>query len=230
MKSIEELKAEQAKQLANLEREHAIADAMPTPPHTVHAFSTPWVIYKVKGLRAAVDLFAQFPAVVPCWTALDGCRYLQPLADMKPNAADRIDGGPYAVVLEVETVLEGPGGPGAKLFWWSTAPGFLVCVRVEIEGPGYIGAYWAMASDYREDRSPRGRVVRSRQWKGNTVLRAAADRVFAWATGDSLTRARHSYVWQADHEETADTGADMSHALAMLQNLADELEPVESGK
>jgi len=218
--------ARQARELEALEREHAtetaIAAAMPKPPARVHAFPVPWAIYKAPTLGEALALFRETPAVVPAWAWRDGCAGVEPLEAMKPGRDNHITAGPLALVLDVETVVGEL--PRVTLYWWTRAPGFLARARVDIENPGRFGSPWPplarLAAGYTETRSPGGRVVRDRAWRPNLEAHVVADWGLSWATGDRVNRARHAYGWQADHDETAETGAAWAHACEMVGILA----------
>jgi len=225
MKTIEQLKAEQEKQLAELEYRLAIAKQCPVTPDRVIKVSTgeaAWVTYKVKGIRGALEILRQFDPVVPFSEARDGCLYLQPEELMKEGLKEKAEGF-YAVRLDVD---QGEGfGPSAKLSFYARIPeahggGVLVRVQCDIEGPGYIGMYHGLGAQLDIIRDHGGRII-DHKWSRNPDAGAIADKVIKWGSG-SDTSARFSYLFCADQAEDW-PGKDQSHAMGQLVNLADIL-------
>lgn len=224
MKTLQDLEAEQTAARAKLEAEHEIAAALPLVPDfvlTAKGRRAPYVTFRNRTLTQALEIIGAFQ-IVPMWKYRDSCLSICPEGEEPKTATE--DGGPFAIALDVDT---GNGyGPSAKLFFYSELPdGRRVRVNVDIDGPGYIGAFQAFAAS----RSPiyggrYGKEIVGYRMAANQALSGMADSVVSWASGDNGKSGRHSYLLQADQAETL-PAAEMSHALAMLVNLRDEFQP-----
>lgn len=196
MKTIEQLKAQQAAELAALEREIAVAAQCPIPPASVRETHTdcPWVIYKAPSLVQALDIMTALP-IVPIW------QYRGTFTQFMPEecAGDKdgdIVGGPYAVGMRVS---QGRGyGPCPRLqFFWRLECG-LVQVTVDLEPENGPGHFWQFGAAPIM-RGPRGHEEVA-EYKANNKLYASADNYVKWVTGSSDSAA-FSYHWIADTQE-----------------------------
>lgn len=225
MKTIDQLKAEQSAQLAKLEYELNVANAMPLTPDRVMqtALGEPWVTYKVKGIRPVIDLMRAF-VVVPMVMLKDGCTYIKPLEQIKPEKHEKTT-GTYAVSL---TVNQGSGfGPDVKLYFFARVEAIgLIRVCINVDGPDYIGMYKALAADVSEQRDRNNRIT-ARSYSANTRLYSLCDNLINWSSGDSgpiKTSANIQYFFCADVDGDS-PGAEQSHTIGQLTNLCDMVEP-----
>lgn len=223
MKTIEQLQAEQAKALAALKAEHELAALMPAPPtyvSTSRLTGSPWVSYKVEGLRGALELFKLF-TVVPFAEYRDGCLSLKPGELLKPEARDKF-ASQWAYSIDVSTNFESHCGAGTtlKIKFFARVPGVDVPVHVtaDVTGPGYIGSFNALGA--------------SCQWKANKVVRGSkapnralcgVGRLIAWGTG-SEEWANYSYLVSAEYADIDQSFEDLREAMLNLQNLSDEFD------
>jgi hypothetical protein len=225
MKSLEDLKAQHAREIEALHQKHDIAAALPVPPHqiTMQSGRVNWVNYKVQTLSQAVDIFRAFD-VIPADVWKSGCTLITPESLMgdreRATYGEHHDSGPWACWVDVR---HGEGfGPDAQLVFYaqvSTGP-----VRVGVSfGTGYIGMCHALAAVPKETRAAWTDRLLTRIFNTNPEASGASDKVIAWASGDYgpiKKSAHHSYLFCADTSDTA-PGVKMSHALAQLAILAD---------
>lgn len=218
MKSIQELQAKQAKELAELEAAHKIAAELPVKPSSVQAWATtgePWVNFKVQGIRGAIELIRQF-LIVPFAEYRNGTLSLKPLEQLPPEFAANNSAG-YAFDLNVSESV-GSFGPRAKLSFFARLPvAGLVRVNLDIEGPNYIGTFYALKPDYQ---TWQGRLKKSSPVRPNPELNGASDKVIKWA-GGSADHIVYSYLFVADQVDIDQPGSELTHAVDQLQNLSD---------
>lgn len=225
MKTIEQLKQEQQKQLAKLEFELNVAAAMPVTPDRVMqtGLGEPWVTYKVQGIRPVIELMKKF-TVVSMSVLKDGCTSVKPLEQMKPEKRDNATGD-YACALTVNQMAGSQ--PQAKIhFFARVEPIGLVRVIADITGPDYIGAYRELSAVVSEQRDRNNRLT-SRTYSANPRLYGLFDHLINWATGDTgplKTSANIEYFLCAETEGDRH-GFEQFHAIAQLTNLCDEVEP-----
>lgn len=229
MKSIEQLNAEHAAAMVKLADEHALAAIMPAVPDTVllrKGRHPSWAIYRKRTLSQAIELAALFHCV-PLYQHKGTFTELTPDGCGDPKA--NIVAGPFACVLDVN---QGGGfGPSVQIYFYAgiddpaVAPQKrLVRVVIDIEGPGYIGGFPALAATRRPIMGgPRGNMVIGHEFSANNALNGYADSYVRWGTGDNTT-ARFSYLFCAD-DESALSFTEQTHALGQLRNLRDEFQP-----
>lgn len=221
MKTVEQLKAEQAAQLAALEAQHAIASKLPGTPWYVtesRATGCPGASYKVKGLRGALELFRQFETVVPFAKVREGCLYLRPV-ECLPEKVRENAVGEFAVKLDVTQGFRGQFGPTVKMHFWARVENLgVIEITADIEGPGYIGAFHSLGCSYRM----RGEQVERGSVRPNAALYGACQDTIRWAGSDDS--AHYTYLIGADYQGEDNEIATLGHAPAILQNLADELD------
>lgn len=221
MKTLEQLKAEQEKAMRELTREHEIARAMPFPPVRVTSVTAraPWVSYEVETLREACEMFAQF-RVIPAnvWrgtftTVAPDCARSEKDRERAPEPAS----GPYACAIRVSHG-DNYGTTSELQFYAETGAG---PVNVHIRfGKGYARGH-ALAPCVTETCHARTGRIESRHFSPSLEARAIADNFISWGTGESgpvKTSADHTFLLSADLDET---GATHSHAVGMLEILAD---------
>lgn len=226
MKTMDQLKMEQAQALAALERAHAIAAAAPIPPDMVTSETSraPWLTYKTKTLAEALAIAGAFPVVVPFESWRGTFTMLKPeeLLTARETAAYSANGGPYAFSIRVDHGEH--YGPRARLAFFARIDTGMVHTHVEF-GAGYIGACPQLRAIVKVTRG-RGDRIESKHFEANAEARAVADKVISWATGETGP-IRHSaefeYLFCADRNEPGPADAIGSHALAALRTLADRL-------
>jgi hypothetical protein len=226
MKSLDELKAQHAREIEALHQKHAIAAALPVPSDriTMQSGRTHWVNYKVQTLTEALDIFRAFN-VVPADVWKAGCTVITPECVMgdreRATYAHHHDSGPWACWIDVQ---HGEGfGPNAELVFYAQLSTGVARIGVSF-GTGYIGMCPALSAVPQETRGY-GNQLQARTFKPNPEANGASDKFINWASGDYgpiKKSAHHSYLFCADTSDTA-PGAEMSHALAQLAILADRV-------
>lgn len=225
MKSVEQLKAEQAKALANLEAQHAIANAMPVRPHYVdpsRLIGCPSASIKVKGFKGARDALAEF-TVVPFAEYRNGCLSLKPL-ELLPEKVREDECANWAVQISVEQ-MHGGYGPNLKMRFYARIPGMpapsLISVTLDVEGPDYIGAFRKVGAEYRLKRD--GITVDRDSIRPNARLNGHTDKVIRWASGGSDSF-YFSYLISADYADEDAAPDQLAHCFATLENIISEFE------
>jgi hypothetical protein len=223
MKSIEQMKAEQARELAKLEREHAVANALPIPPDSVLAMGkrAPWVGYKVASVREALAIFATYAerfGIVNMEHAKGTFTHVYPASER--DARERVEHlGDYCIGMRVH---EGEGFMSAEVFFYAAMPaehgGGLVKVRATL--PDNVHALRAHVDERRDARTDR---LTERKLTPNHALHGMADKSISYGTGDygPIKRgADITYLFVADDGEAC---TEHSHAQAQLVNVAENL-------
>lgn len=230
MKTLEQLKAEQDKQTAELIRQHETANACPIPPDSVMVMSTeraPWVSYKRETLTQALEVFKAF-TVIPCEHFRASSSVTMPREVMtKRETRDYVENeradssGPYAAWVEVTHYSHANSDAAELNFYAQTGAG---PVRVSVKfGAGYIGTCAGLRAVIQtSERDRRGTVI-AQKYGRNPIAGPLADKVIKWGSyeGAKEESAQFSYLFAADQFETM-PGADQSHALSMLAILADQ--------
>lgn len=222
LKTLDQLQAEQAKALADLQAQHTIAAALPegvTASHIMPSAATgsPWVSVKVRGIAGAAELLRKF-VVVPFAEYRNGCLKLSPL-ECLPAAEKETNAASWACHLDVSQSI-GSYAPSARLVFFARLPDVgLVRVNADVEGPDYIGGFSALSAEYRIHA---GRVVRG-SVRVNNKLRGHSDKYVKWA-GGSEEHASFSFLFGADQYDEDQPGDTLSHALATLRNMSDEFD------
>jgi hypothetical protein len=137
MKTITDLKAEQAAELAKLERETAIAASLPVPATHITSHGDCVSVKHAKKypdtytFAEAVAILAQYAAnIVTAEHWNDGCVSCRPVEINSCAKAERARmDGQHAVELELNA---GKGYSGHALSWWARIGGELLSVSVEI--------------------------------------------------------------------------------------------------
>ena len=232
MQTVEQLQAKQAAELAALQREHAIANALPLAPSSIVEVKglPPKATYKVQGVRGALELLQKFPVIVPFTQYRNGWLRLTPLELVPEHHQTSNTDGAYAAHLNTNYHAESHcnAGTDAKLKFFTRAEGVgIVQISADITGPDYIGGYHRL-NPTTNQKGARGRIV-ERTFSANPMLNGYFDRVQYWSTGDIGPIKAWANV---DYLLCADTDADsapekQSHAIGQLVNLADELEPLQ---
>lgn len=235
MQSIDDLKAKQARELAELEARHKFAALLPFAPSYIAlnaATGTHRVSFKVEGLGGALEALKAF-TVAPFTEYRDGNLHLKPVALCKGADPDK-HSDQWAVSLVVETdFLSHIGKPhtDAKMKFFARVPGVveangLVHVTLDIKGPDYIGGFDALAATCAFTGKGRGRHVAHNSKAPNLALNAYCDRVISYG-GMGEDRAHYEYLICTDYADQDCSGSkELSHLYGQLQNMADEFDKV----
>lgn len=239
MKTIEQLQAEQAKEIEALKAKHRIGkmfmDAgLPVPEYIGgKLYGAINVSYrKIGALSAAINLMARFPVLVPFAVLRKGFTSIMPESslagmpdgnqykrDVARNAAD------YAVMVRVGHIVDSPAPTSAKLEFFARIEGTLFNVSIEF-GQGYIGACPQLAPEYVVVRGYAHRVE-SASFKPNSMLYAVGDGFLSYGSGDmgpikKSDDSRYLFVSDNGGEESAPAEC-ATHAIAQLRNLAAQM-------
>jgi hypothetical protein len=224
MKTIEQLKKEQAEELERLQREHVIADALPLPPDHVLLCRNmaPWITYKVKTIREAGAVFQAFAdrnLVRNMEHATGTFTHLCPASDR--GSRDQVEHrGDYCAAIRVH---QGEGfGPDIELTFYAEISTGLCRIGVKLHE-----RVWKLGARPKETRDRYKRLV-ARRFYPNQILNGLSDARIKYASGDhgSLEKsAQYVYMWVADDGEECSL---FSHFLGQLENLAHEVDPKES--
>lgn len=227
MKTIEELKNHHAKEIANLERQLAIAEALPVAPHGVMLTGTgcPWVSYKRATFAQALEVFRAYAdrsQVRPMEIRRSGCTVVQPVATMAKQYANAdSDGCEYGAFIRVH---QGEGfGPDVDLIFYAEVEGAgYVRVCVDLEPERYSGSYWYRLSAKREEVRGYRDKLESVTYRPNAAMNGYADKLISWGTGDMgpiKKGADISYLFIFD----------VDHIAGQLQNISGEFDPKVKG-
>lgn len=232
MKSIEEMKAEQAAALVKLEKEHALAALCPVPPKSVQITSGTlghWVSYEAESLWDAIDLMDKFPVIAFRRFKKSFTRLVPEPLNIGRDAGEEV-GGPFVAKIDVS---QGEGfGPTVYLAFFFYAGGNTandICMaRVELrKGYHSTGGRYG-AAFVRDSHRGTGRRMGARdqyergEWRANNILASMADSYVKWGTGDDKS-AHFTYAIAADYA-AADYSAEWStHGRPMLENIANAM-------
>lgn len=244
MKTIEQLKAEHKKEISilqvKLQRAGAFENAgMPIPDYLADGktYGAIGVAYWNRGaplrsLSDAVELFKKFEAlkmVSPFAVLKNGCTMMHPEAHLPAEKARgyKRDIGryssDYAVKLSVRHDAE-HRNTSANLEFFAIVSGLLYSVCIDF-GTEYIGNCSKLAPVSEIQRDARTDRIVSSKFKPNTIAFSLADNYLSFAYGGDpagrATGADHRYLFVSD---TEGDGAECSHAIGQLENLAGMIE------
>ena len=230
MKTIDQLKTEQAVELAKLEAKHAIAASLPTGVEAWYidpksAYGIPHIGVKVKGLLGALNTLKKF-VVVPFAEHRNGCLYLKPLELFAEKTASDLIGN-YAFQLNVDQIVGTRHtvhiAANAKMYFYARIAGGLGFVSLDITGPGHIGAYDALGASYRMNGARgMGDSVLRNTIRPNNKLWSIADKTVPWGSG-STNAISYGYLFVADHYDVDQPGDELTNCVDVLANIAVEL-------
>ena len=225
MKTVEQLHAEHAEQLAELKREHAIGAGMPLPPVRVTVQGSkraPWVTYKVTTVAQATAVFRTFVdagQVVNMENAKGRYRYVCPAGERSSERAPVKVESDAAIALRV---CRGEGYESATFFFYADTPAGLVRVCVDFDFRAAPVRH--MLPKIRQEKDLRGKATR--QWfDANPALHGYAMQALSYASGDLgpvKKSGEHVYLFPAD--DGADCSA-FEELFSTLQNMADAFDP-----
>lgn len=227
MKTLDELKAEQAAALAKLELEHAIASLCPVPPHSVMKTATgdtAWISYKAPSLWAALDILAQFKPIAIHKFKGTYTR-LEPAAINARRTRDKGEdkGGPYVAIIE--TNGGDRFGPYASFDFFAFVGADICKIKVSIES-GYIGQAPAYGARFVKHTGGRSRVMGDRafiygSFNPNPTLSGMSQGYVSWGGSDDSWRM--TYLIGAD-DESDDGAAEWDiDAVYRLENIANAM-------
>lgn len=205
MKTIEQLKAEQAAAMAKLEREHATAQALPVVPDSVMDCGkrAPWASYKRGTLREALavfDAYATGSRIVNMEHAKGTFTHICPPSDRSSERNPVEHRGDYCALI---SVCQGDKfGPSVEvIFYAENAESNLVRVCVRLEPQGWPNGMHQWRAVAREERNARTGRVEKRHFEPNNVLHAHSDKFLAYSSGDVgpvKTSCEHRFMFVAD--------------------------------
>jgi uncharacterized protein YndB with AHSA1/START domain len=212
MQTIEQMKADQAKALAKLEREIAIANACPLPPKRVQdtALGAPWITYECTSLADALHIMSAFQ-IIPAWQYKGTFTRFQP-ESLANEKSGEVTSGPFAA--SIHTTQGREYGPDAQLRFFATVQDKPAHIHVGLNRFREGGSYGARAI-YASPNS-RHETGRIERWEPNVRLSAQSDKLTRWGTG-SKDSAIFEYHFQAD-----ETDGGSEHATAMLWGIVEQ--------
>lgn len=215
MKTIEQLNAEHAANLAKLEAEHNIAARALIQPDrcmVVKLSEKAWLTYKVESLWQAIAVMQKFEP-------LPFNEYKGTFTRFEPEPVNRegeCKSGPYIAQIRVH---HGEGfGPCVKMFFFVQLGEDICKVICDLQR-GYDSTFWQygahfVANDRGRKRQLNGKRYIAGDYIANRQLSAMMDKVTTWGTGCDKS-AEHSYSIMADNES-----GDWLDARLRLENLA----------
>lgn len=235
MQSIEELKAKQAQELADLEAKHKFTALLPFAPSYLAikaATGTPRASFKVKGLGGALEALKAF-TIVPFTEYRDGALHLKPVALCKGADPDKHSDQWGASFVAETDFLSHLGYPHTtvKLKFFARVPGVietngLVHITLDIQGPDYIGGFNALGASCTFAGKGRARHVVRGSKAPNAAVNSYFDRVISYG-GMAEDRAHYEYLICTDYADQDCSGdKELSHLYGQLQNMADEFDKV----
>lgn len=224
MKTIEQLKAEQAADLAKLEREHATATALAVvPDHVMDCGKrAPWVSYKRNTMREALavfDAYASTSRIVNMEYAKGTFTHVCPPSE-RTNERNPVEvRGDYCAFISVR---QGERfGPSVEVvFYAESTAGKMVRVCVKLEPQGWVHGMHQWRATARERRNARTGRVEERHFEPNTLLRAHSDKFISYASGDVgpiKTACDHRFLFVADNGEDCTEFSNMRAAFETIE-------------
>lgn len=229
MKTIEELNAEHAKKVAELQREIAIASSLPIPPDRVMLTGSrmvPWVTYNVDTVARALEIFRTYAnaGMVRNMEHAKGTYTTVGLAsEREKRYEDKTDFlRDVAIALEVS---QGKGFSSAGFFFSVEVSGRFLRIHASF---GYRSApiYRMLARKVTERNGFRNEITKQ-YFQPNDALNGYFDAYISYASGDMgpiKKTANMCYVIGADDGSECSEFADM---LLRLDAMADEFDPKE---
>jgi len=240
MMTPEQFAEKQAKERAAFELEQSRANifieaGLPVPDYisSGHLHGAVYVTYRndalnPHGIRGAIDIFKQFPVIVPCNVLRSSCTMIHPekhLPEKEQKQGYKRGGcqnGDYAAYVKVDHIRNSQ--TKASIEFFAIVGGKLFDVSVEF-GRDYIGNCGRLAPNPVETRGRGGRLE-SRTFNASPLMNGMFDTFISYASGDIgpiKESASHCYFLSAENGEENKPPSDCSHALGMLENLADAL-------
>lgn len=230
MKSINELKASHARELADLEAQHAVAKLLPLVPSFVyfHPDGEVQARIAVEGLGGALEALKAF-TVVPFTEYRNGSTLMLKPTALIPGIDKDKHCDQFAASLISDTSFSG-ASTTVKVKFFARIPGVyqaggIVEILLEVSEP--------KGEDYRHNFKKMGA---SCEWtnanrlqikhgtiRPNAALYGYGDRFHSWSVPGS--RALHEFLFSADYADQDATGAkELSHLYGQFQNMVDEFD------
>lgn len=226
MKSVEELKAEQAKALATLQAEHEIAALAPIPPVRAMLVGTgerAWLTYEPADMWEALDIMRAFDPLPFNEYKGTFTRYEPEEVHERPGNKHKGEyrSGPY--ILRIETDGGEGFGPNAELRFFARLGSDIVSIHCSLRRPGYGPSHWpSYAASFQANERGRSRQLHGNRYiagdfRASSKLSAMTDKVTAWGSGSGASW-RYSYFIAADTES-----GEWRDAGLRLENIAEAL-------
>lgn len=201
MKTVEQLKQEQAAELAKLEREHALAALCPVPPKRVQITTASlghWIIYEAPTLWAALDIMASYEPIP--FYAFKGTflRFVPESLNVGRDKGES-DGVPYVAQIRVS---QGEGfGPTVDFKFFALVGADVCEIHCKLQD-GFRNQFGQYAAPFAampngHSRRLEGQRYINGEWRANGNLSGLFDKVTKWGTG-SQESAEYSYAIVAD--------------------------------
>lgn len=232
LQSIEALKAKQARELAELEAQHAVAHFLPLAPSFVYLPQGGEIQARipVEGLGGALEALKLF-TVVPFAEYRNGTTLLfKPMA-LIPGIDKDKHCDQFAASLITDTSFSG-ASTEVKVKFFSriddgSKGGRIIEILLEVgepKGADYRHNFKKMGA--RCEWTDNGRLkVKQGTIRPNAALYGYGDRFQAW--GVPSGRALHEYLFAADYADQDARGPkELSHLFGQFQNMADEFDNV----
>lgn len=227
MQTVEEMKAKQARDLAKLEAEHAIANHLPLPPKFVMLVTTgekAWITYYVADLWEALEVMAKFEPVAMYKFKGTYTRYEpEPINDARTKDKGESDGVP--LVAKIATSGGEGHGPNAALEFFAYVGGDLCKIKCDLHGRFGASSWGQYGPRFVQNTGGRSkkldgynRYVRG-DFRANDKLAAMTCAYTSWGQGCDKAWS-FTYALAADYAN-ADYSAEWSDARLVLENIAE---------
>jgi hypothetical protein len=226
VKTLQELKAEQAEAMRKLEAEHAIARHLPLAPSSVmlvHTGEKAWVTYKVADLWEALEVMAKFD-LIAMYKFKGTYTRVEPEAinDKRTKDKGESDDVPFAAKIATHG---GEGyGPTASLEFFAYV-GRDIC-KIKCDLHKQYGGYYSwhqygarfQEDSYGRSRRSDGNRIRRGTFRANEKLSGMTDSGMSYANGSDGSW-NYTYMLVADYAN-ADYSVEWSDARLRLENIA----------
>jgi hypothetical protein len=204
MQTLAQLRERHAAELAKAERELAIAEQLPMPPHNVMlAYSGHyWATYRVTDTTAVANIIRQFaPLIIPTVELRDGCLYRVPLDLLPARARAKADAGEGSECVFSLDTAQGAGYGVTVKFYFFIRLSSGVIVRISCDLPDTYRA----GAKLRAARYERGRLIQEAGSDPNPILRGLFHDFVRWSPNEAGKDARYTYTLCDDGPEYTET-------------------------
>lgn len=234
MMTIEELKAKQAKDLAKLQTEQALAALCPIPPKFAFEVSSgekAWITYEASDLWAAIDIMAKFQPIAFYKFKGTYTRYEpEAINDKRTRDKGTCDDVPQVALIEVN---HGEGfGPNVDLVFFAYLGDDICKIKIDLHRGLGPDSWWNygprfVANERGQSRRLEGKRYISGDFLANSKLSGMTDTYTKWGSG-SADASRYTYSLCADYAN-ADYSADWTDARLRLENIANAMHGERKG-
>lgn len=233
LQSIEALKAKQARELAELEAQHAVAHFLPLVPSFVYIPQGGEIQARipVEGLGGALEALKLF-TVVPFAEYRNGTTLIYKPMALIPGIDKDKHCDQFAASLVSDTSFSS-NATTVQVKFFARIPDIfrdngIVEIVLEVsepKGADYRHNYKKMGA--RCEWTDAGRLqVKRGSIRPNPALYGYGDRFQAWGVPNG--RALHEFLFSADYADQDASGPkELSHLFGQFQNMADEFDNVE---